>query len=381
MKLPHVALVVLLAAAAAAAWWLSTGRDTTAPVDPTTAQSTQRAQPEAPPAPAERSPVAAPTAPAQPTAPAAATSAPSPDTAPATAPAAAPNVHLSVRSAATSEPIAAFRWRLRSPDGALVRGDGTAGRAELTLPPELAGELLVEADGFQPGSVPEFTSSAANAPPRDVELFLVPAAVATGITLLVHDTAGRPVPLLRVDAFALRPEQREIAWHLGRPLWSRKTAAADGRYVLPELAPGEYGIRVLAIDEAGEALPLLPFRRMFTLTGSNGFVEDVPLEPGCLLQLELNNAHGQPLDPAHGAVTIGLRLPGGPAEPRHWHQYRGKLLVRAEDQLPGPGPVWLAEAVPAGNWQLDVLVDGQPAVQQLLALRAGERQQERIVVQ
>lgn len=377
MKLPHVALVALLAAVAAVAWWFAGSHDPVVPVDPAAAERGDGPAAAAPPATAERSAVPAPGAAAPTDAPP--TTAPAP--APADAPPAAPaNVRLSVRSAATREPIAAFRWRLQPADGPLQRGDGADGRADLALPPGQRGELLVEADGFQPGGDPQFAAPAADAPTLDVDLFLVPAATAAGITLLVHDAAGRPVPHVRVDAFPLRPEDRELAWHLGRPLWSRKTAAADGRYVLPELAPGEHGIRVLAVDEAGEALPLLPFRRTFLLTGSNGFVEDVPLEPGCLLQLELVNAAGQPLDPAHGAVTLGLRLPGGPAQPRHWVQHRGKLLVRAEDALPGPGPVWLAEAVPAGSWQFDVLVSGQPALQQMLALRAGERQVERIVV-
>jgi hypothetical protein len=68
--------------------------------------------------------------------------------------------------------------------------------------------------------------------------------VATGITLHVHDTGLQPVQNVRVEAYPLRPENRDLAWHvLEKALWVRRTQNAEGTYVLPELAAGEYGIR------------------------------------------------------------------------------------------------------------------------------------------
>ncbi|MBM4060764.1 MAG: hypothetical protein FJ265_06680 [Planctomycetes bacterium] len=296
---------------------------------------------------------------------------------PEAAPAA--NVELLVRSATTHEPVAAFRWAARM-EGAVLRGTGGEGFAGLALPAAARVHLTVEAAGYTPGSEPELAVPPAGAAPRRVGLFLSPAAAATGVTLTVYDPARMPVAAVRVDAFALTAENRDLAWHLGTALWSRRRGATDGRYVLSELAPGDYGVRVLATDAEGTLLPLLPCVRTFALTGSNGFVEDVTLEPGCLPELELVTAAGAPLDPARGAVTLGLRLPGGPAVSRYWVQQQDGRLVRALDQLPGPGVVWPAEAVAPGRWQLDVLVDEKPALQQQIVLRAGERQRERLVV-
>ena len=379
MKPMHAVGLCLAGAAGVAIWlWLRASDDVAPPPGAGAAAAQSRPHDDGT-GPVERTP-AGHTAPRanEPTAPAPAVAEASAPPAPG---AAAPpaNVVLQVRALATKAPVAAFRWRARSVAGT-QRGDGAAGRAELALAAGQQFELLVEADGFQPSSQLSLPAPTAGAAPLQVDVFLDAQAVATGITLQVHDIGLQPLAPIRVDAHVLRADNREAAWHLDKPLWSRRTAAADGRYVLPELAPGEYGIRVLAVDRQGELLPLLPFVRTFVLTGSNGFVEDVTLEPGCLLTLELVDAAGRPLDPAHGAVTLGLRLPGGPTIARHWLQNRDTGPVSAVDALPGPGPCRAAEPVAAGTWQLDVLVGGEPRVQRQLVLRAGERQTERIVV-
>lgn len=378
MKPLHVVmLLVVLAAGAAVAWSLGRGDDAPPPGSGDGGRSAPRR--EEPAGPAERhvapAPAPAPT-PASPPAPA-----PAPDTpaGPGT-PARESTIVLLVRDAGSQAPIAAFQWRVRCGDGGVRRGEGHDGRAELSLPPGARGELLVEAPAHAPFTEAELAAPGAGEAPRELPVFLAAAANATGVSLTLRDTARQPIANVRVDAFALRPEDRELAWHLGTALWSRRAADAEGHYTLPELAPGTYGIRIVATDAQGELLPLLPFARDYALTGSNGFVEDVVLEPGCLPVLELVDAQGRALDPASGAVTLGLRLPGGPAVPRHWLQVRDGKAVRALDALPGPGPAWPAEALAGGVWQLDVLVDGQPALQRQITLRPGERQAERIVV-
>ena len=294
---------------------------------------------------------------------------------------AAANVHLIVRSAATKQPVPVLRWRVRQAGQKAELGTATDGRADLALPPGTTVELLVESDGYSPFTAKNLAIPATNAPPLDLEIFLEAAAVATGITLHVHDTGLQPVQNVRVEAYPLRPENRDLAWHvLEKALWVRRTQNAEGTYVLPELAAGEYGIRVLATDAEGELLPLLPFARIYLLTGSNGFVEDVTLEPGCVPLLDLQDPSGQPIDPQKGAVTLGLRQPGGPMIARHWLQKRDTGTVRALDALPGTGVVWPGEAVAPGTWQFEVQIDGQPALQQQLFLRAGERQAERVIV-
>ena len=43
----------------------------------------------------------------------------------------------------------------------------------------------------------------------------MPAALATGITLQVHDQSGQPVPNVRVEPFVLTADNRELTWQLG----------------------------------------------------------------------------------------------------------------------------------------------------------------------
>lgn len=292
---------------------------------------------------------------------------------------AAPNVVLRVRDLATRADLAAFRWRFQA-DDLVLHGDGTDGAARLRLPPRQTGRLLVEALEHAP-FVTSVAAPADGTPAATIDAFLQPAATGTGITLLVRDTALQPIPNVRVDAFLLAPAAADGPWHLGAPLWARRSAAADGRYVLPELAPGDYGVRVLATDADGKPLPLLPFRRAFVLTGSSGYVEEAVLEPGCLIEFDLVDANGAALDPAQaGAVQLQLRPAGGDAVARLWTVRDGPKPAVAVDLLPTVGVVTPDQALAAGNYEFTVAIDGRQRVQQFLTLRAGQVQRERIVV-
>lgn len=305
---------------------------------------------------------------------------PQPAEAPPRADAAPVNVTLRVRAIATQAPVAAFRWRHRTGQ-ASARGEGTAGVAELHLEPGSRGELLVEADGMQPATQ-ELAVPAAGGLPVNVEVFLAAAAVATGISLRVLDPSQQPVANLRVDAFALRAENRaEGAWIDDVPLWSRRTSAADGRYVLPELTPGDYGIRAVAVTDDGTLLPLLPFVRTFELNGSNGFDEHVVLQSGALPRFELVDATGNAIDPTRvGIVGISLRTTTGTDACRRWFVTTNGATASAIDVLPGAGAVSPAQAVPGGDYELRITIGGKIHLLQTVALRAGEMPTLRMLV-
>ncbi|MEO6598032.1 MAG: hypothetical protein ABIP94_25085 [Planctomycetota bacterium] len=373
-------LVLLAAAAATVGWTLLAGSDDAPP--PTTTKSTKPAFAPAVRAPAvnERS-----SAPWQRPPPSAAdatppTSASHPDPATDAKNSRPITVTLVVRDLATRHPVPSFRWRFRI--GAIrERGEGTDGRIDLALPSEATGELLVEADDLAPFVQTDYTVPTMSVGPAVLDVFLRPAIVAAGITLLVHDTALQPIAHVRVDAFPVATETREGGWHLDQALWARRADASDGRYTLPPLPAGEYGIRVVATDADGGLLPLLPYVHTFALTGDNGFLEDVALEPGTLPVLELVDLSGQALAPGSaGTVTLQLHLPGGPLTPRRWVVMNDGSATTAVDTLPGKAPTWPAEAVPASIYALEVHVAGELRLQRTLMLRVGERQVERIVV-
>lgn len=378
MRSWHLVLTLLLVLLGGTIFVLMRGDDAAAPPTPPSASNPRGASPnDAPPAVGERLPATPPT-----TAPPSPAPTPPSDAPTTPQPPAAPpgNLLLVVRDAATLQPVPTFRWRFRG-DGDPLRGVATDGRAELLVPVDVPGELLVEADQRQPFRQAAVRGAAPGEPPTQLEITLVPIVTNAGITLHVHDLGLQAMTQVRVDAFKVNDGNRAAAWHLEPSLWARRATSTDGRYQLPTLPAGEYGIRLVALDEAGNLLPLLPYLRTFTLTGDNGFVEDVPLEPGCALSLELVDAHGAPFNPTvYGTATIGLRLPGGPPVQRKWFSRQGDTEATAVDVLPAIGTASLAQAVPAGTYTLEIFANGEPRVSQSLQLRAGERQVERIVV-
>ncbi|MGK0156540.1 MAG: hypothetical protein ACI9SE_003509 [Neolewinella sp.] len=302
-----------------------------------------------------------------------------------------PTVALTVRDIVTRQAIETFRWRFVQPRS-MQRGESTSSVVELALPRRAIGDLLVEAEGMQPFTKKQFAIPAENEPKLLLEVFLTPVATAAGITLLVKRLDNQPVADVRVDAFEIDAAKRDTAWQLGQPLWSRRTAAEDGIYQLPPLPPGEYGILLVATSPEGELLPLLPFRRTFVLNGSNGFLEDVPLEEACALQLQLLEINRQPFNPKdHGNVTISLNQPGQTGLQRKWTtnatpnatgQVTTKITgtISEANRVPGPGLIWLDEPIAPGRYLLEIFINGDPRVSQTLLLRHNERQLETIYV-
>jgi hypothetical protein len=222
---------------------------------------------------------------------------PAPPTPPVMA--AEPNVRLTVRDMVSRQPVAAFRWRFQN-SRVRSKGEGVDGKAALTLEASAVGTLLVEAEGLQPLTKDGVIVPTPPAPALALDLFLAPQGEATGITLMVHDLALQPLARVRVDAFRLADPQA-ADWHLGPALWARMAENTDGRYALPPLEPASYGLQVVAVDGNGEPLPLLPYRRVFEITGSNGFIDDVPLEPAARsLQVEAAGAAYLAVEAEHG---------------------------------------------------------------------------------
>jgi hypothetical protein len=371
----HAPVVAVgLALLASLGVWLALDQHTDADLPAPTAATGDTVAPPAPPPAVERQPL--PDAAHQPAAPIAADPPPAARSEPTATTA---NVRLRVRTAATHADVPAFHWRYRAGE-VLLRGEGTLGQAALRLPPHGAGQLLVEAPDCEPFAT-TITAPADAEPPATVDVFLDAAAPAAGITLLVHDVALQPIGNIRVDAFPLPSGAAPDAWHLGAPLWARRAAAADGRYQLPGLMPGEYGIRVLATDATGTVLPLLPYLHTFVLTGASGYLEDVVLEPACVVEFELVDASGHGLDPAVvGQVDLRLHAPGGDPVARTWTVTAGTQTTTARDRLPAAGIVAPVQPVAAGTYVFAVAIGGSERVQQYVTLPAGARHRERIVV-
>lgn len=362
--------------------WLLAGGDGVAPTpaDPQPASSTGSGPTPRSNSDARRAAVEMPEAAEQPSEPGPATAAPG-DPEPTPEPAARPNLRLVVREQNGNAAVAQFTYALVLPRERRT-GEGEAGEAELTVPPNTRIDVVVEA----PDHVPfrdVVQSPPPGAPARTLEVFLTRAATATGIVVQLQDQNGTTVEHVRAETWRLpsAAERRApIDWRRERPLWSRQASDPNGRYELPQLEPGTYGVRLLALDAEGRVRPLQPFVREFTLTGSNGYDERVTLEPGCALGVEVVDSSYRALEPGQRAVEWHLRLAGGPQQRHRWIHRSERGRLAADDAPPVAGRCWLEEPVAPGLYRLVVTVDGTQRADFQLALRAGERQTERLVL-
>jgi len=290
---------------------------------------------------------------------------------------------LHVHNAVSRAPVAPFRWRFVRP-GNILRGDNETGSAALALPRAVKGDLLIEADGMQPVEQKAFQTIGHNEPTQRLDVFLTPVPTGQGIKLMVKTLDRQPVPHVRVDAYKLRSDQNaneQTGWDLGQPLWSRGNSKPDGVYGLPPLPAGNYGIVLVATDPEGKQLPLSGYRQTFAVTGSNGFLEDVLLEPACALTIDLRDGQSRPYDPkVYGKTTISLNKAGETGIQRKWTANDDPSgTITEPNTVAGKGNVWLDQPIAPGNYLLEIFVDGDPRVSHSLQLRA-EQQVETIYI-
>lgn len=296
-----------------------------------------------------------------------------------------PGLRVRVRSLPEGVPLPGFRWTLWS-EGRRSTGVADADGADVVLP--LAAEqpftLLLEADGHQPL---RHEGSGQPGPTQTLELFLARAAPRTGIGITARDHHGQPVTSLRVDVWQLAPDaglDQTGADHA--PLWSRRTSEPSGDYQLPQLAPGRYELRAMAVEADGALLPLLPFRSRFESTGSNHVPLVVALVPGAVLTLDVLDRNGNLLPARHaadGSSPVQLRAtgPDGQVHTIDWRSEGNGAAppVVTRNLLPSPGPATAAEALPAGSWRIDVWIEGAQRGGGSFLLLEGSRHRERIL--
>jgi len=348
------AVAILLAIGGGTALWLSLARpDDVAPPLDTGPGARDAARPAPDPAArVGRTEVAGATAdtPAAPTPQDAGTAAPGPA-------ATAANVLLRASDLAHKAPLPRFRWTFAAAAGAALRGQGHDGVAELQLPAASAGHLLVEADGMLAHDR-AITVPAALAPALQLDVYLEPKPVATGVSLVARDAQGAPVTRLRMDLWQLpadaAPTADDATDPAADPLWKRGADAADGVFTLPSLAPGNYALRAQPVDRDDVALPLQPWRTRFSFAGHEALPFQVAFVAGIVLRIDGDGSGEEQLCDVTVATVAGQ-------QPVAWRSRAasGRTVVGA-DVVVLPGAASTLLALPLADYRVELQRDGQP---------------------
>ncbi len=289
------------------------------------------------------------------------------------APAAAPaNLVVRVRAQADGAPVPGLRWTLWL-DGARRTGVAEPGAdIALSVREGATGEVLLEAFGFQPERRPVQVTPGVTAL---LEVTLAAHGAQTGVTITARDEHGAPVPQLRVDVWRLTADAAPDAPVDGSPLWSRRAGSDDGAYRLPDLEPGRYEVRAMAVDQDGGQRPLLAIRRRFEVTGSNHIPIDAAFVPGTCVRLRLTDPGGTALPATQDVRGIELRAfgPDGARRSLVWRGGERQATTVADGLLPPTSEV--AEPLPAGAWRLEAWRGERLLGQCSALLLAGQRQE------
>ncbi len=239
----------------------------------------------------------------------------------------------------------------------------------LALEPGERCSFRVEADGYVP-SDPLTETRLPTEAWRDVDVRLVPATRATGVRVLIRDDRLTPVDHLRVVA------SRHELGTPGAPYteaWTRENKAADGSYELPDLQPGSWRLKLVALDGDGNPRPLLPASVEFDQDGGARVERAVDLEPGALLSLEVRDqTTGQPLD----RVPVRLERTDGTEVATRWvHRDAddGHRTV-AQGGLPAAGRSQLEDPIRPGGYTLKVQLPDGTILERPLQLLPGGRE-------
>jgi hypothetical protein len=295
------------------------------------------------------------------------------------------DVVLRVRGIPGNVMLPKYRWTLWA-EGQRRTGtaDEQGGDTGLRMPKGTPYRVLLEADGYEP----QEKNGTIAAEPQVLDVFLATAGKHTGVVVTARDERAQPVPNLRVDLWRLKADAAlDQTGAAGEPLWSRRTSNDEGSYQLPELEPGRYELRAMAVDGEGALLPLLPFRARFEVTGSNSVPLQANLLPGAVLTLQPVDPAGSPLRggpddnrPPLPAIELRAIGPDGKEHDVDWRGAGSGRAVVERNKLVEGREVTCAEALPPGWWRFTAWVDGAACGAAEVLLVAGQQHKEKLTV-
>jgi hypothetical protein len=244
-------------------------------------------------------------------------------------------------------------WRFRSGADTL-RGSVDGREVGLDLLPGAAGELAVEAEGFQPWLQQLVVPAVASEPLR-VDVGLQRIASQSGVILTFTDeAAGTPVDRLRVEVWKLESPAADPVPGTdppGNPLWSRTREQPDGIYRLPDLQPGRYALLATAVDADGMPKPLQSFRSVLAFTGSEAIPLAASRPGGAVVRYTLSAADGSPRK-----LRVRTRDSSGAGRAVLWRSKTPAGVSIATDSIEAPGLAAPHEALPSGPWTIELLL-------------------------
>ncbi len=246
---------------------------------------------------------------------------------------------------------------------------------QLQLALEQDYQLMLEKPGYQPSEKIKFRLETST-PQQEHRLFLIPSMQATGVELRVLDQWQQPIPYLQVRAQHFNKDKDKRTGQL----WHRRQQSATGIYKLPTLAPGRYLLHMQAVDAQGQTTLHLSQELDLILTGNEAMVQDVILQQGANIRLQVRNANGALLGQDVGLLLLDAQMQEQSCTWEHLQAEEGdsqqfKPLPKASvgiNCLTTAAPARLQQPITPGAYTLKLQYKDGPVMERSLYLRAGE---------
>lgn len=266
-------------------------------------------------------------------------------------------LRIEVRSHLGQNTVPAFRYVRWTDDGARDAGQVEGNELAMTVPLGERVTFTIEAEGYEPSEPVQMVASYGEREPHRT-VYLVPKSMAAGVELRVRNELQAPVQHLEVEALQVGND--------GTPktIWKRRTNNSEGTYLLPDLRPGSYTLRLHALNGS-----YLPHVEEITFNGTERIRRQIVLRPGCDLLVTVRSADG-----AMRGKEVNLRLthPDGTAPSWTWVAEVDGAGLRRTDGLPAAAAARSAQPLPPGRYVVAARVGGGAVVDRVVDLSPGQ---------
>ena len=238
-------------------------------------------------------------------------------------------------------------------------------------------ELVVEAPGYTPGEPIEVRAGELSAAdPHNVSAFLSANMEFSGVEFRLVDENSLPIDFLEVVT------EKLLSTGEYATLWRRRSKNDTGVYRLPDLAPGQYRMKLRPTDESWVGTLHVPHIEELEITGNEHVIKPLVVRLGGTILLTVTDDLGNTIGEG---VSLGLRYPDGEIRSSLWRSFvegqpEDDEVPLTQDHLRAATPARLVDPVPAGGYVLELRRGAGPVTARPLQIVTGERTPIRVAL-